>query len=80
MGVLTIIIAVLTVIVAVILVALVISQEGNSEGLGSSIQGGADTFFGSGQSHTKQHIQKKLTAIFAGLFAVLTISLYLLTR
>ncbi len=80
MGVLTIIIAVLTVIIAIILVALVISQEGNSQGLGSSIQGGSDTFFGSGQSQTKEHIQKKLTAIFAALFAVLTVSLYLLTK
>lgn len=80
MGTLTIIIGVLTVIVAIVLVILVISQEGNSQGLGRSIQGGSDTFFGSGQSRTKEQLQKRLTAIVAVLFAVLTITLYLLTK
>ncbi len=80
MQIFTIIISVITIIVAIVLVALVISQEGNSQGLGSSIQGGSDTFFGSGQSRTKEQVQKRLTAVFAVLFAVLTVALYLLTK
>lgn len=80
MGVFTIILSVITIIVAVFLVVLVISQEGDSRGLGSSIQGGSDTFFGSGQSRSKDQVQKRLTAVFAILFAVLTVVLYLLTK
>ncbi|NLZ71207.1 MAG: preprotein translocase subunit SecG [Clostridiaceae bacterium] len=80
MGTIAIIISVLTIIVAIVLVGLVISQEGNSQGLGSSIQGGSDTFFGNSQSKTKDQILKRLTAIFAILFAVLTIILYLITK
>lgn len=80
MGVFTIIIAVIDIIVALALVGLVISQEGNSQGMGSSIQGGSDTFFGSGQAKSKEQLQKRLTAICAVLFAVLTIALYLMTK
>ena len=81
MGVLTIIIAVVDMIIALALVVLVISQEGSSQGMGSSIEGGgSDTFFGSGQARSKEHFQKRLTAIFAILFAVLTVVLYLLTK
>ncbi|NLJ94892.1 MAG: preprotein translocase subunit SecG [Clostridiaceae bacterium] len=80
MGTLAIVISVLTIIVAVVLIILVISQEGNSQGLGSSIEGGSDTFFGNSQSRTKEQLQKRLTAVFAVLFAILTIVLYLLTK
>ncbi|MDI9489769.1 MAG: preprotein translocase subunit SecG [Clostridiaceae bacterium] len=80
MGVLTIIIAVVDMIIALALVVLVISQEGSSQGMGSSIEGGSDTFFGSGQARSKEHFQKRLTAIFAILFAILTVVLYLLTK
>ncbi|MGI6579623.1 MAG: preprotein translocase subunit SecG [Saccharofermentanales bacterium] len=80
MGVLITILAVVDIIIAIILVILVISQEGNSQGMGRSIQGGSDTFFGTGQAKSKEQLQKRLTAIAASLFAILTIVLYLLTR
>ncbi len=80
MGALRIIIGILTIIVAIVLVLLVISQEGNSQGLGQSIQGGSDTFFGSGQTKSKEVIKKRLTAIVAVVFAILAIVLYLLTK
>lgn len=80
MAALKIIIGILTIIVAIVLVLLVISQEGNSQGLGRSIQGGSDTFFGSGQTKSKEVIKKRLTAIVAVVFAVLAVVLYLLTK
>ncbi|NLM19362.1 MAG: preprotein translocase subunit SecG [Clostridiaceae bacterium] len=80
MGILTTILAIIDIIIAIILVLLVISQEGNSQGMGSSIQGGSDTFFGTGQAKSKEQLQKRLTAIFASLFAILTVVLYLLTK
>ncbi|NLJ70683.1 MAG: preprotein translocase subunit SecG [Clostridiaceae bacterium] len=80
MGVLTTVLAIIDIIVAILLVILVISQEGNSQGMGRSIQGGSDTFFGTGQAKSKEQLQKRLTAILAVLFAILTVVLYLLTR
>lgn len=80
MNVFAIVVAALDVIVALVLVVLVISQEGDSQGLGRSIEGGSDTFFGSGKASSKEQLQKRLTAVFAVLFAVLTVTLYLLTK
>lgn len=58
MGVLTTILAILDIIIAIVLVILVISQEGNSQGMGRSIQGGSDTFFGTGQAKSKNNCKK----------------------
>lgn len=78
---LTIIVAILDIIVCVGLVGLVISQEGDSQGLGAALGGGSntDTFFGRNGAKGKQALLKRLTKILAIAFAVLTIVLYLMT-
>ncbi len=78
MDVLKIILAVVDILVCIGLVLLVVFQEGNSQGLGA-IGGGAETFFGKSKGRSIDSLLKKLTSAIAGLFAVLTIALYLLT-
>jgi preprotein translocase subunit SecG len=57
---------------------MVIFQEGNSQGLGA-ISGGADTFFGKSKGRTMDVMLKRLTSVFAIVFAALTVALYLMT-
>lgn len=78
MGALAIILAVLDIIVCVALILLVISQEGNAQGLGT-IAGGADTFFGQNKGRSIDHLLKRLTTILAIVFAILTIVLVYMT-
>jgi len=73
-----IVIAVIDILVSIALVMLVIFQEGNSKGLGA-ISGGADTFFGKSKGRTIDALLKRLTSILAIVFAVLTVTLYLMT-
>lgn len=75
---LIVILAVLDILVCIALVFLVVFQQGNSEGLGS-IAGGAETFFGKGKSRSIDEKLKKLTTVLAIIFAILSITLYLLT-
>jgi len=78
MGVFEIILAVVDILVCIGLVMLVVFQEGNSQGLGA-IGGGAETFFGKSKGRSIDALLKKLTTIVAIVFAVLTVTLYLLT-
>ncbi len=78
MNALAIVIAVIDILISIALVMLVIFQEGNSKGLGA-ISGGADTFFGKSKGRTMDVLLKRLTSIFAIVFAILTVVLYLLT-
>jgi len=78
MDVLAIIIAVIDILISVGLVALVIFQEGNSQGLGA-IGGGAETFFGKSKGRSMDVVLKRLTSVLAIVFAILTIVLYLMT-
>ncbi|NLC84068.1 MAG: preprotein translocase subunit SecG [Ruminococcaceae bacterium] len=78
MDVLEIILAIVDILVCIALVLLVVFQEGNSQGLGA-IGGGAETFFGKSKGRSIDALLKKLTSVVAGLFAVLTIALYLMT-
>ena len=73
-----IILAVIDILICLSLVLLVIFQEGNAKGLGA-IGGGADTFFGKSKARSMDKILKRLTTVAAGLFAVLTVLLYLMT-
>lgn len=74
---LAIILAVFDIIICLAMVALVIMQEGNSQGLGS-IAGSADTFFGKNKARSIDTVFKKLTTVLGVAFAIVTISLYLL--
>lgn len=78
MDVFEIILAVVDILVCIGLVMLVVFQEGNSKGLGA-IGGGAETFFGKSKGRSLDVLLKKLTTLVAGLFAILTVALYLLT-
>ncbi len=75
MNTLAIVLAVIDVIICIGMVALVIMQEGNSQGLGS-IGGAADTFFGKNKGRSIDAVFKKLTTVLAIVFAIVTIALY----
>ncbi len=78
MNTLAIVIAVIDILVSIALIVMVIFQEGNSQGLGA-ISGGADTFFGKSKGRTMDVMLKRLTSVFAIVFAALTVALYLMT-
>jgi preprotein translocase subunit SecG len=77
MGTIAIILAVLDILVCIGLVMLVVFQEGNAKGLGI-IGGGAETFFGKSKGRSIDRILKRLTTVTAGIFASLTVLLYLM--
>ncbi len=70
--------AVIDVIVGIALVALVIMQEGNSQGLGT-LGGSTETFYGKNKGRALDVLMKKVTSILAIAFAVITIILFALT-
>ncbi len=70
-----IILAVVDVIICITMIALVIMQEGNSQGLGS-IAGAADTFFGKNKGRSIDVVFKKVTTGLAVVFALVTIVLF----
>ncbi|HOO61869.1 MAG TPA: preprotein translocase subunit SecG [Bacillota bacterium] len=65
------------ILVCIALVVLVIFQEGNDNGLGV-IGGGSDTFFDKQKGRTLDEKLKKITTVVVTLFAVLSISLFLI--
>jgi preprotein translocase subunit SecG len=73
-----IVLAVVDILVCIGLVMLVVFQEGNSKGLGA-IGGGAETYFGKTKGRSIDKLLKKMTSVVAGVFAILTVALYLLT-
>lgn len=78
MGTLAIVLGIIDIILCIALVVLVISQEGNAQGLGS-IAGGADTFFGQNKGRSMDRMLKKITTLLAVLFGIITIVLFYLT-
>lgn len=70
--------AIIDIIVCIALIALVISQEGNSQGLGT-LGGSTETFFGKNKGRAFDTVLKKLTTGLAVAFAVITIILFALT-
>ncbi len=62
------------VIIAILLITVVMLQETKSGGMGSSIGGAADTFFG-GKARGKDAILSRLTVILGIIFAVVTLAL-----
>lgn len=75
---LTVTLAVIDMILCVALILLVISQEGNAQGLGT-IAGGADTFFGAHKGRSIDRVLKRVTTYLAVLFGLMTIVLFYLT-
>lgn len=69
---------VIDIIICIALIALVIVQEGNSQGLGS-LGGNTETFFSKNKGRAFDNQLKKFTSILAVAFGVVTIVLFALT-
>ena len=66
-----IVFGVVIIVLAIVLVALVLLQEGNSQGLSGAIAGGADTFFGKNKGRTLEAKLVKFTKIVGiGFFVI----------
>ncbi|MBR6619430.1 MAG: preprotein translocase subunit SecG [Clostridia bacterium] len=74
MAVYEIIFAVVLIVLAIGIVALVLLQEGNSQGLSGTIAGGAETFFGKNKGRTMEAKLVKLTKIVGIGFFVLALA------
>ena len=76
MEILKIVLTILFVIDCIVLTALVLLQEGKSEGLGA-ISGAADSFWGQNKGRSMEGALVKATRICAVLFLVLAVALNL---
>ncbi len=76
MAALKIVISVLYIIVSVALIALVLMQEGKTQGLGS-IAGAAETYWGKNKGRSMEGMLVKITRVLAVLFLLLTMALNL---
>ena len=72
----TTIIGILLIVMAVFLVIAVLMQSSKDHRLGSSIAGGAETFFGKAKGKSMDALFNKLTTIIAIIFVILVIILY----
>ena len=61
------------IVTSIALVAIVLMQEGRSDGLSGAIAGGAETFFGKNKGRTMEEKLVKITKILAISFFVLTL-------
>ena len=61
------------IVTSIALVAIVLMQEGRSDGLSGAIAGGAETFFGKNKGRTMEEKLVKITKILPILFFVLTL-------
>ncbi len=61
------------IVTSIALVAIVLMQEGRSDGLSGAIAGGAETFFGKNKGRTMEHKLVTITKILAVIFFVLSL-------
>ena len=61
------------VVTSIALVAIVLMQEGRSDGLSGAIAGGAETFFGKNKGRTMEEKLVKITKVLAVIFFVLSL-------
>ncbi len=61
------------VVTSIALVAIVLMQEGRSDGLSGAIAGGAETFFGKNKGRTMEEKLVKITKALAVIFFVLSL-------
>jgi preprotein translocase subunit SecG len=74
MGVLRTILVIVLILVSIVLTALVIMQEGKSQGLGA-ISGAAETYWGKNKGRSMEGRLVKLTTILVVVFFILSILL-----
>ena len=65
---------VVLIVLSIAIVALVLLQEGNSQGLSGAIAGGAETFFGKNKGRSMEAKLVKLTKIVGISFFVLALA------
>lgn len=80
MGTLELVLGIIMLVVAVGISVLILLQSGKDKRLSGSIAGAAETFFGKTKSADTDKKLTIITAIVAGLFAVLTLALYCITN
>ena len=68
-----ILIGAILVVTSIALVAIVLMQEGRSDGLSGAIAGGAETFFGKNKGRTMEEKLVKITKVLAVIFLVLSL-------
>ncbi len=68
-----ILIGAILVVTSIALVAIVLMQEGRSDGLSGAIAGGAETFFGKNKGRTMEEKLVKITKALAVIFFVLSL-------
>lgn len=61
------------IVLSIVVTALVLLQEGNSQGLSGTIAGGAETFFGKNKGRTMEAKLVKLTKIIGISFFVIAL-------
>ena len=74
-----IIFGVVLIVLSIAITALVLLQEGNSQGLSGTIAGGAETFFGKNKGRTMEAKLVKLTKIIGIGFFVIAFAAKVLT-
>ena len=73
-----IILGVLLIIASVGIAALVLLQEGKSQGLSGAIAGGAETFFGKNKGRTIEAMLVRITRVVAIVFFGLVLATFLI--
>ena len=67
------------IVLSIVVTALVLLQEGNSQGLSGTIAGGAETFFGKNKGRTMEAKLVKLTKIIGISFFVIAFAAKVIT-
>ncbi len=80
MGTLELVFGIIILVVAVGVSVLILVQSGKDKRLSGSIAGAAETFFGKSKSAGNDKKITIITAVVAGLFAVLTLALYCISN
>ena len=62
-------------VISIVLIIVVLLQQSKQAGLSGAVAGGADTFFGKNKGRTVDAILKKITAVLAVLFIVVSLVL-----
>ena len=68
---------ILLLVMALFLVVAVALQSGKEKGLGGSVAGGADTFFGNGKNSTRDQKLNLITTIVSAIFVVVVVVMYI---
>ena len=68
-----IIFGIILIVLSIAISALVLLQEGNSQGLSGTIAGGAETFFGKNKSNSVEAKLSRLTKVLGVIFFVIAL-------